>query len=129
MSSFSIKVTPSSKMVGDLAQFMVQNKLTAEMVEDRAEYLSFPQSVIQFMQGHIGEPPGGFPEPLRTKVVLMFSLANYNIFCYCVTPNMTDLYERIVLIGIYTVHVKIKQSVYTNVFICVKVHAWIMLFK
>ena len=56
-------------MVGDLAQFMVQNKLTAQMVLDRAEELSFPQSVIQFMQGHIGEPPGGYPEPLRTKVL------------------------------------------------------------
>ena len=63
-----LQVTPSSKVVGDLAQFMVQNKLTAKMVEDRAEDLSFPQSVIQFMQGQIGEPPGGFPEPLRTKV-------------------------------------------------------------
>lgn len=62
------QVTPSSKVVGDLAQFMVQNKLTAEMVEDRADDLSFPNSVIQFMQGQIGEPPGGFPEPLRTKV-------------------------------------------------------------
>ena len=62
-------MTPSSKVVGDLAQFMVQNKLTAEMLLDRAEDLSFPQSVIQYMQGHIGEPPGGFPEPLRTKVI------------------------------------------------------------
>ena len=61
-------MTPSSKVVGDLAQFMVQNKLTREMVEDRAEDLSFPQSVIEYMQGYIGVPPGGFPEPLRTKV-------------------------------------------------------------
>jgi len=37
---------------------------------ERADELSFPQSVIQFMQGHIGIPPGGFPEPLRTKVRL-----------------------------------------------------------
>jgi pyruvate carboxylase len=64
-----IKVTPSSKIVGDLAQFMVQNKLTAEMVEDRAEDLSFPSSVIEYMQGYIGIPPGGFPEPLRTKIL------------------------------------------------------------
>ncbi|CAH1790728.1 unnamed protein product [Owenia fusiformis] len=64
-----IKVTPSSKVVGDLAQFMVQNKLTAEQVEDRAEELSFPKSVVEFMQGHIGIPPGGFPEPLRTKIL------------------------------------------------------------
>lgn len=64
-----IKVTPSSKVVGDLAQFMVQNKLTAQMVADRAEELSFPQSIVQFMQGQIGIPPGGFPEPLRSKIL------------------------------------------------------------
>ena len=47
---------------------MVQNKLTGEMVEDRAEELSFPSSVIEYFQGYVGIPPGGFPEPLRTKV-------------------------------------------------------------
>ncbi|KAL3068128.1 hypothetical protein niasHT_038118 [Heterodera trifolii] len=64
-----IKVTPSSKIVGDLAQFMVQNKLTKETLVERAEELSFPKSVVQFMQGQIGQPPYGFPEPLRTKVL------------------------------------------------------------
>lgn len=64
-----IKVTPSSKVVGDLAQFMVQNKLTEETLEDRAEELSFPQSVVEYMQGYLGEPPGGFPEPLRSKIL------------------------------------------------------------
>lgn len=49
-----IKVTPSSKVVGDLAQFMVQNKLTAKDVENKAEELSFPSSVVEFMQGFIG---------------------------------------------------------------------------
>ena len=63
-----MQVTPSSKVVGDLAQFMVQNKLNAKMVEERAEDLSFPQSVVEFMQGLIGEPPGGYPEPLRSHV-------------------------------------------------------------
>lgn len=47
---------------------MVQNKLTAADVEANAESLSFPKSVIEFMQGYLGEPYGGFPEPLRTKV-------------------------------------------------------------
>ncbi|ELT98600.1 hypothetical protein CAPTEDRAFT_229262 [Capitella teleta] len=64
-----IKVTPSSKVVGDLAQFMVQNKLTPQMVHDRAEDLSFPQSIIEYFQGYLGVPPGGFPEPLRTKIL------------------------------------------------------------
>jgi len=63
-----VQVTPSSKVVGDFAQFLVQNKLTAETVMQRADELSFPQSVVEYMQGHIGVPPGGFPEPLRTKV-------------------------------------------------------------
>lgn len=64
-----IKVTPSSKVVGDLAQFMVQNKLTAKDVEDKAEELSFPKSVIEYLQGAIGQPYGGFPEPFRSKVL------------------------------------------------------------
>jgi pyruvate carboxylase len=64
-----IKVTPSSKIVGDLAQFMVQNKLTKQNVLDRAEDLSFPSSVVEYMQGLIGQPPGGFPEPLRTQIL------------------------------------------------------------
>ncbi|XP_015112263.1 pyruvate carboxylase, mitochondrial [Diachasma alloeum] len=64
-----IKVTPSSKVVGDFAQFMVQNKLTADDVLNKAEELSFPKSVVEFLQGAIGEPHGGFPEPLRSKVL------------------------------------------------------------
>lgn len=64
-----IKVTPSSKVVGDFAQFMVQNKLTSEEVLARAEELSFPKSVVEFLQGAIGTPYQGFPEPLRSKVL------------------------------------------------------------
>ena len=56
-------------MVGDLAQFMVQNKLSARTLAECADELSFPKSVVQYMQGQMGEPPGGFPEPLRTKVL------------------------------------------------------------
>ncbi|KAK7504778.1 hypothetical protein BaRGS_00003806, partial [Batillaria attramentaria] len=63
------KVTPSSKVVGDLAQFMVQNKLTPELVEEKAAELSFPNSVMEFFQGYLGEPPGGYLEPLRSKVL------------------------------------------------------------
>ncbi|XP_030387243.1 pyruvate carboxylase, mitochondrial isoform X2 [Scaptodrosophila lebanonensis] len=64
-----IKVTPSSKVVGDLAQFMVQNNLTADQVLEKAEELSFPKSVVEFLQGSIGIPHGGFPEPLRSRVL------------------------------------------------------------
>lgn len=64
-----IKVTPSSKVVGDLAQFMVQNDLTEEDVLAQAETLSFPSSLVEFFQGMLGQPFGGFPELLREKVV------------------------------------------------------------
>ncbi len=64
-----IKVTPSSKVVGDLAQFMVQNDLDEHQVLERAATLSFPQSVVEFMAGKLGQPFGGFPEPLRTHVL------------------------------------------------------------
>uniref|UniRef100_A0A669BXL3 Pyruvate carboxylase n=1 Tax=Oreochromis niloticus TaxID=8128 RepID=A0A669BXL3_ORENI len=64
-----IKVTPSSKIVGDLAQFMVQNNLTRAEVEERADELSFPLSVVEFLQGYVGIPHGGFPEPFRSKVL------------------------------------------------------------
>jgi pyruvate carboxylase len=60
-----VKVTPSSKIVGDLAQFMVQNKLSKKDVLERASELSFPSSVVEFLQGFIGQPVGGFPEPFR----------------------------------------------------------------
>ncbi|RLB55865.1 MAG: pyruvate carboxylase [Deltaproteobacteria bacterium] len=64
-----IKVTPSSKVVGDLAQFMVQNDLAEEDVLAGAETLSFPTSVVDFLAGRLGQPLGGFPEPFRTQVL------------------------------------------------------------
>eukprot|EP00111_Clytia_hemisphaerica_P011981 TCONS_00035219-protein len=64
-----VKVTPTSKIVGDLAQFMTQNKLSEADVINRAEDLDFPNSVVEFFEGQIGQPYGGFPEPLRTKVL------------------------------------------------------------
>ena len=64
-----IKVTPSSKVVGDLAQFMVQNDLDEHQLLAQADTLSLPKSVVEFFQGHLGQPYGGFPEPLRGKVL------------------------------------------------------------
>lgn len=64
-----VKVTPTSKVVGDLAQFMVSNKLSPADVQERASTLDFPDSVLDFLQGMIGQPYGGFPEPLRTNAL------------------------------------------------------------
>ncbi|MGB2991088.1 MAG: pyruvate carboxylase [Paenisporosarcina sp.] len=64
-----VKVTPSSKVVGDMALFMVQNDLTEETVLTRGKTVDFPDSVIEFFQGYIGQPYGGFPEEIQ-KVIL-----------------------------------------------------------
>ena len=64
-----VKVTPSSKMVGDLAIFMVQNNLTPENIVERGEALTFPDSVVSYFKGMMGQPAWGFPEDLQ-RVVL-----------------------------------------------------------
>jgi pyruvate carboxylase len=76
------KVTPSSKMVGDFAIFLVQNDLlvmrgdlaastlaTKQKVLSESRRLDFPQSVVQYFQGYLGQPPGGFPDDLRAAVL------------------------------------------------------------
>ncbi|HSG32361.1 MAG TPA: pyruvate carboxylase, partial [Thermodesulfobacteriota bacterium] len=64
-----VKVTPSSKVVGDLALFLVQNDLTTEDVLTQGNKLSFPQSVIEMLMGQLGQSYGGFPEKLLKKVL------------------------------------------------------------
>lgn len=64
-----IKVTPSSKVVGDMTLFMVQNNLTEEDIYEKGDTLDFPQSVVEFFEGRIGIPYMGFPEKLQ-KIIL-----------------------------------------------------------
>ncbi|MGA9436199.1 MAG: pyruvate carboxylase [Roseobacter sp.] len=64
-----VKVTPSSKVVGDMALMMVSQGLTRADVEDPATDVSFPDSVIDMMRGNLGQPPGGFPENIVKKVL------------------------------------------------------------
>lgn len=64
-----VKVTPSSKVVGDLAIFMVQNDLTPENICEKAKNMDFPDSVVSYFEGMIGQPQGGFPKDLQ-KIVL-----------------------------------------------------------
>ena len=64
-----VKVTPSSKVVGDLAIFMVQNDLTPENIVERGANMDFPDSTVSYFEGMMGQPEGGFPEDIQ-KVVL-----------------------------------------------------------
>eukprot|EP01067_Filipodium_phascolosomae_P007108 Filipodium_phascolosomae@DN5616_c0_g1_i1.p1 len=64
-----IKVTPSSKVVGDMAQFMVQNGINLENAHEKMKSLSPPQSVVEFFMGDIGQPPFGFPKEMQRLVL------------------------------------------------------------
>jgi pyruvate carboxylase len=64
-----IKVTPSSKVVGDMALYMITNDLSPENVLDPNKEISFPSSVVEFFKGEIGIPLGGFPEKLQKKIL------------------------------------------------------------
>ena len=64
-----VKVTPSSKVVGDLAIFMVQNDLTPENIVEKGANIDFPDSAVSYFEGMMGQPEGGFPEDIQ-KVVL-----------------------------------------------------------
>ena len=64
-----VKVTPSSKAVGDMAIFMVQNDLTPENIMEKGKSIDFPDSIVAFFEGMMGQPEGGFPKDLQ-KLVL-----------------------------------------------------------
>ena len=64
-----VKVTPSSKVVGDMALMMVSQGLTRAEVEDPARDVAFPDSVVDMMRGNLGQPPGGFPAGISAKVL------------------------------------------------------------
>ena len=60
-----VKVTPSSKAVGDMALFLITNNLTVDDVLDTKRELAFPESVVDLMAGRMGQPPGGFPPEVQ----------------------------------------------------------------
>lgn len=64
-----VKVTPSSKVVGDMALMMVSQGITVEEVMDPDRDIAFPESVVAMMRGDLGQPPGGWPEVIQAKVL------------------------------------------------------------
>ncbi len=64
-----VKVTPTSKAVGDMALFMVANELTPEDVLDPSREVAFPASVVDLIGGGMGQPPGGFPKKVKKRVL------------------------------------------------------------
>jgi pyruvate carboxylase len=64
-----VKVTPTSKAVGDLALFLVTNNLTVESLMDSKRELAFPESVVDLLAGRMGQPPGGFPPKVQKRIL------------------------------------------------------------
>ncbi|MFT4544665.1 MAG: pyruvate carboxylase [Bacteroidia bacterium] len=64
-----VKVTPSSKVVGDMALYLVSNGLTIEDVRERGDTISFPESVVDFFKGHLGQPHFGFPADIQKMIL------------------------------------------------------------
>ncbi|MEL7183920.1 MAG: pyruvate carboxylase, partial [Pseudomonadota bacterium] len=64
-----VKVTPSSKVVGDMALMMVAQGLTVDQVQDPKVEVAFPDSVVDMMRGNLGQPPGGWPKALQKKAL------------------------------------------------------------
>lgn len=64
-----VKVTPSSKVVGDMALFMVQNHLSIDDFYEKGRSIDFPKSVIDFFKGNLGQPTGGFPKDVQDIIL------------------------------------------------------------
>ncbi|MDV6012859.1 pyruvate carboxylase [Haloechinothrix sp. LS1_15] len=80
-----VKVTPSSKVVGDLALHLVGAGVRPEAFEAEPNRYDIPESVIGFLRGELGDPPGGWPEPLRSKALEGRRAA---------TPGITELSDE-----------------------------------
>ncbi|MCL2827162.1 MAG: pyruvate carboxylase [Oscillospiraceae bacterium] len=102
-----VKVTPSSKMVGDFAIFMVKNDLTAENIVERGKHLAYPDSVVSYFEGMMGQPQGGFPKDIQEIVLkgkapitcrpgellppVDFVKVEEEVKAFCPNPTMQDL--------------------------------------
>ncbi|MCL1843156.1 MAG: pyruvate carboxylase [Defluviitaleaceae bacterium] len=102
-----VKVTPSSKMVGDFAIFMTQNNLTPENIVEKAKNLAFPDSVVSYFSGMMGQPQGGFPKDLQAVVLkgkeaitcrpgehltaVDFDAVKEEMSAFCDNPTMQDV--------------------------------------
>ncbi|MEE6452116.1 pyruvate carboxylase [Gottfriedia acidiceleris] len=118
-----VKVTPSSKVVGDMALFMVQNNLDEDSVYEKGESIDFPDSVIEFFEGKLGQPHGGFPKSLQRIILkgrqplterageslklidfkdveeylfktLNRQVTNFDILAYCLYPKVFMDYQK-----------------------------------
>ena len=118
-----VKVTPSSKMVGDLAIIMVQNDLTPENIVEKGKHIAFPDSVESYFSGMMGQPQGGFPKDLQEVVLkgktaitgrpgeslppVDFDAIKAEMKPFCAEPNMQDIVS-------YCLYPKVLKDYYAH---------------
>ncbi|MCL1885011.1 MAG: pyruvate carboxylase [Defluviitaleaceae bacterium] len=118
-----VKVTPSSKMVGDFAIFMTQNNLTPENIVEKAKNLSFPDSIVSYFSGMMGQPQGGFPKDLQEIVLkgqkpitcrpgehlapVDFDKVKEEMLDFCPEPTIHDIVS-------YCLYPKVIKDFYTH---------------
>ena len=118
-----VKVTPSSKMVGDFSIFMVQNNLTPENIVERGKHLAFPDSVVSYFSGMMGQPQGGFPKDIQNIVLkgqeaitcrpgehlpsADFDAVKEKMAAFCPTANMQDIVS-------YCLYPKLVEEFYAH---------------
>lgn len=113
-----IKVTPSSKVVGDFALWLVQNQLTVEDLLASPRSYDFPESVVGFFQGSIGIPEQGFPEVLRRRVLgpdapAPSALGTQNLPPYPFAEKRAELERRFP--GMITEEIEVSYALYPKV--------------
>lgn len=118
-----VKVTPSSKMVGDFAIFMTQNNLTPENIVKKAKNLAFPDSVVSYFSGMMGQPEGGFPKDIQEIVLkgqkaitcrpgehlepVDFDKLKWDMTEFCPEPTMQDIVS-------YCLYPKVVKDYYAH---------------
>ena len=117
-----VKVTPSSKMVGDMAIFMTQNGLNDQNIVAEAEKLAFPDSVVSYFEGMMGQPEGGFPPALQKAVLkgktpitdrpgamlapIDFDAVKTEMASFCENPSMQDVLSYCLYPKVFTNYCK-----------------------
>ncbi|MGG1688324.1 pyruvate carboxylase [Pseudalkalibacillus sp. NRS-1564] len=114
-----VKVTPSSKVVGDMALYMVQNNLTEDDVYERGESLDFPDSVVELFQGYLGQPYQGFPKELQQIILKGREPITSRPGEFLEPVNFTDLKETLYhkLNRQVTSHDLISYALYPKVYL------------
>lgn len=90
-----VKVTPSSKVVGDMTLFLVTNNIPARDIITNSRDISFPTSVVEFFEGRLGQPTGGFPRDVQEKILRGTSVSTERPGANLSPVNLDETREKV----------------------------------